>query len=154
MLTTLLFALALNSPQGHAAMNERGAHVMGFDQEKTAHHFLLFNDGGAIDIGVKDQGDTASRDAIRSHLPHISMMFSDGTFDAPMLVHDTKNVPGITTLTARKNTITYRYVETAMGGRVEIVSKDARTLKALHEFLRYQIREHHTGDSGTIATRK
>ncbi len=155
MLLTLLFALAVQSPQDpHKAMNERGAQVMGFDQDKTAHHFLLFEDGGAIDIAVKDPADTMNRDAIRGHLPHISMMFSEGHFDAPMLVHDTKDVPGVKTLTARKNTITYRRVEMPTGGRVDIVTKDAQTLKALHAFLRYQIKEHQTGDPDTVAKRK
>jgi hypothetical protein len=59
----------------HAQMNQRGAHVMGFDQDKTAHHFLLFEDGGAIDVVVKDAADTQNRDAIRAHLPHIAQMF-------------------------------------------------------------------------------
>jgi hypothetical protein len=155
MLITLLVALALTVPQDpHKAMNDRGAHVMGFDQEKTAHHFLLFDDGGAIEIAVKDAADVANRNAIRSHLPHISAMFSEGNFEAPMLIHDTKTVPGITTLTARKQMVTYRYVETAAGGRVEIVTKDASALKALHEFLRYQIQEHQTGDPGTITSRR
>ena len=155
MLTALLLTLVLQSGQDpHKAMTARGAHVMGFDQDKTAHHFLLFEDGGAIDIAVKDVADSANRDAIRGHLPHISTMFSDGNFDAPMLVHDTKAVPGIKTLVERKATITYRYVETPAGGRVDIVTKDAQALKALHEFLRYQIKEHQTGDPGTIGKRK
>lgn len=155
MLTVLLLTVAVQTPQDpHKTMNDRGAHVMGFDQDKTAHHFLLYEDGGAIDISVKDPADTGNRDAIRGHLPHISMMFSEGDFEAPMLVHDTKNVPGIKTLTERKKTITYRYVETPVGGRVDIVTKDAKTLAALHEFLRYQIKEHQTGDSGVVAKRK
>jgi hypothetical protein len=51
----------------HTSMDERGAADMGFDQDRTAHHFLLFKDGGAIDVGVKDRSDTNNRDAIRSH---------------------------------------------------------------------------------------
>jgi hypothetical protein len=154
MLTALLLAFAVQTPQDQGAMNHRGAHVMGFDQDKTAHHFLLFEDGGAIDIAVKDPADAKNRDAIRTHLPHIAMMFGQGNFEAPMLVHDTKAVPGITTLGARKHTIAYEYVETPAGGRVDITTKDPATLKALHEFLRYQIKEHQTGDPGTVARRK
>ena len=37
MLQLLLFALSL-LPQDHHAMNQRGEMVMGFDQDKTAHH--------------------------------------------------------------------------------------------------------------------
>src|SRR5207248_11350959 len=76
------------------AQDHAGA-VMGFDQEKTAHHFSLYNDGGAIAVVVKDPADTQNLDAIRNHLRHIATMFSAGEFDAPMLVHDTKDVPGI-----------------------------------------------------------
>ena len=155
MLITLLFALATALPQDpHTAMNDRGAHVMGFDQAKTVHHFLLFDDGGAVEIGVKELADVANRDAIRGHLPHIAVMFGEGNFAAPMLIHDTNNVPGIATLTTRKKLITYRYAETAAGGRVEIITKDAQALKAVHEFLRYQIKEHQTGDPGTVAPRR
>jgi hypothetical protein len=67
--------------------------VMGFDQARTVHHFLLFKDGGAIEVSVIDSADMKNRDAIRSHLPHIAMMFGEGSFDAPMLVHGSKNVP-------------------------------------------------------------
>jgi hypothetical protein len=37
----------------HATSDQRGAMVMGFDQARTTHHFMLFNDGGAIDVNVK-----------------------------------------------------------------------------------------------------
>jgi len=152
---TLLLSLFVTIPaqDPHQTMNDRGAMVMGFDQDKTAHHFLLFDDGGAIDISVKDAKDTKNRDAIRAHLPHIAMMFGGGDFNAPMLVHDTKDVPGIKTLVARKDTITYRYRETPTGGRVEILTTDREALDALHAFLKYQIAEHRTGDPGTIAKR-
>ena len=60
--TTATSALAAQDP--HAQMNHRGAAAMGFDQNKTVHHFLLFDDGGAIDIAVKDTKD--AKDRIRS----------------------------------------------------------------------------------------
>ena len=144
----------LSAQAHHSPLDERGAAVMGFDRERTVHHFLLFNDGGAIDISVKDLSDTKNRDAIRSHLPHIAMMFGQGNFEAPMLVHDTKNVPGIRTMAARKETIAYRYVETENGGRVNIVTTDREALAAVHAFLKYQIAEHKTGDPVTPGKRK
>jgi len=134
-------------------MNHRGADVMGFDQEKTAHHFLLYEDGGAIDVGVKDAANTKDRDAIRSHLPHIAKMFADGDFNAPMLVHDSANVPGTKAMTDRKSAIRYQYVETSRGGRVNITTADPAALVAVHEFLKYQIAEHKTGDSLTVRKR-
>src|SRR5262245_27193535 len=130
--------------------HDRGAMAMGFDQTTTAHHVLLFPDGGSIAVGVKNAGDTTNRDAIRSHLAHIATMFGRGDFDAPMLVHDTKDVPGIDVMAARRDVITYRYADTPAGARVEIVTTDAQALAALHDFLRYQIREHRTGDALTV----
>ena len=137
----------------HANTDQHGAMVMGFDQARTTHHFLLFNDGGAIDISVNDPADTKNRDAIRSHLPHITMMFGDGNFDAPMLVHDSKNVPGTKAMTKQKKAIRYHYVETANGGRVNVVTSDPAALAAVHQFLKFQIAEHKTGDPTTVRTR-
>lgn len=137
----------------HAQMHQRGAHVMGFDQDKTAHHFLLFEDGGAIDVSVKDPADTTNRDAIRAHLPHIAQMFGQGNFDAPMMVHDTKHVPGADALARFKDRITYRFVETPSGGRVDIVTTHPDAIKAVHEFLKFQITDHKTGDGTAVKKR-
>ena len=126
---------------------------MGFDQARTTHHFLLFDDGGAIDVSVKESADTKNRDAIRSHLPHIATMFGEGNFDAPMLVHDSKNVPGTKLMTERKDVIRYQYVETANGGRVNIVTSDPDALAAVHAFLKFQIAEHETGDPTIVRAR-
>ena len=153
MLSLLLF-VTLSSPQDHPrSVNERGAMVMGFDQEKTVHHFYLYSDGGAIDIAVKDPSDLKNRDAIRAHLPHLAMMFGSGDFDAPMLVHDSVNVPGTALLKKLEDAVRYTYVETPAGGRINIVTSDPTALAALHNFLRYQIAEHHTNDPTPIAKR-
>ena len=157
-MTLLVFALALTladqapKPDAHAAMNARGGHVMGFDQDKTTHRFLLHADGGAVDIFVKDPKDTANRDAIRAHLPHIAQMFADGNFEAPMLIHDT-NVPGTNQMTMLKNRIRFTYVETPRGGRLDIVTTDPAALKAVHEFMRFQIEDHKTGDTTNVTKR-
>jgi hypothetical protein len=137
----------------HASVDQRGAKVMGFDQTATTHHFLLFADGGAIDVSVKDPSDTKSLNAIRSHLPHVASMFGEGNFKAPMLVHDSTNVPGIRVMAARKATIRYQYVKTPAGGRVSIVTTDPDALASVHAFLRFQISDHRTGDPTTVRER-
>ena len=139
-------------PTGHQAVKERGAHVMGFDQDATVHHFRLHPDGGAIDILVKDPNDAANRDAIRSHLPHIARMFGEGNFEAPMLIHAT-DVPGTKQLAALKNRLRFVYVETPGGGRVDIFTTDATALAAVHEFMRFQISDHGTGDTTAVTKR-
>jgi hypothetical protein len=136
----------------HQTMNQRGAHVMGFDQDKTTHHFYLYTDGGAVDVSVNDPKDKTNLDGIRQHLPHIAMMFGQGNFDAPMMVHDTK-VPGTAELAKFKDRLTYKYTETAKGGRVDITTADAEALKAVHAFLKFQITDHKTGDSLDVKKR-
>jgi len=137
----------------HGTSDQRAAMVMGFDQDRTTHHFLLFDDGGAIDVSVKKSADTNNRDAIRSHLPHIATMFGEGNFDAPMLVHDSKNVPGTKLMAERRGAIRYQYMETANGGRVNIVTADPDALAAVHQFLTFQIAEHKTGDPTIVRAR-
>ena len=162
-MTIILLTLLLSSHQAgqaappqsatrHHQLDQRGAHAMGFDQEKTTHHFLIYQDGGAIDISVKDASDTTNRDAIRAHLPHIAMLFGQGSFDLPHFIHAT-DVPGTTVMARLKEKITYRYRETPAGGRVDIVSSDKEALDALHAFLRFQIADHKTGDPVEVKTR-
>jgi hypothetical protein len=126
---------------------------MGFDQSRTTHHFSLYRDGGAIEVTVKDSADTTNRDAIRSHLPHIAMMFGQGRFDAPMLVHDSSTVPGTKAMATLKDRIRYTYVQTPDGARVNIVTTDSQAVAAVHEFLRFQIKEHKTADSIAVQSR-
>jgi len=51
---------------------------------------------------------------------------------------------------AKKRLIKYSYVERPSGGVVVITTADAAALKAIHEFMRYQITEHKTGDPLTL----
>ena len=58
--------------------------------------------------------------------------------------------PGVATLQARKALVAYAYEEAPDGGRVRITTSDRAALAAVHDFLRYQIKEHATGDPLTI----
>ena len=127
------------------AMNKRGDHVMGFDHTRTTHHFLLTKDGGVIQVEANDGNDSASRDKIRMHLSHIAMMFAEGDFNAPMLIHK-QSPPGVSVMKSEKAKIEYAFEEIEKGGRVTIKTKDAEALKAVHDFLRFQVHEHQTGD--------
>ena len=139
--------------QDHPALNHRGEAVMGFDQTRTRHHFTLFTDGGVVDVVVKNSADASDRDAIRAHLRHITAMFEAGDFEAPMLVHDSKNVPGTAVMARRADRIHYSYVEIPNGGRVNIVTTDDEAIEGVHQFLKFQIEEHKTGDSTDIRPR-
>jgi hypothetical protein len=153
-LRVVLMMLAFGaSPLAQGVSSSHAAMAMGFDQEKTTHHFYLFTDGGAIEVSVKDLNDRKNLDAIRAHLPHIVEMFKQGDFSVPMLVHQTP-VPGAGDLKRSAGRISYRYSETLAGGRVDIVSADADALKAAHAFLRFQIADHKTGDSLEVTRRR
>lgn len=119
---------------------------MNFDQAKTTHHFKLLAEGGAIEITANDPSDVASRDAIRQHVAKIATMFGQGNFNIPMLVHG-QNPPGVDTMTRLKSSLNYAAENLPNGGRVRITTANSEGLKAVHDFLRFQIREHKTGDS-------
>ena len=133
-----------------AGVPERGDHVMGFDHEKTVHHFRLTRGGGVIDAEAKDPDDAESRDQIRAHFTHIAEMFSAGDFDAPMLIHE-KQPPGVPVMKRRKSEIRYAFEPTGRGGRILITTKSREALTAIHAFLRFQIEDHQTGDSKDVA---
>ena len=148
-LLCLLFAgaapVAAQTPD-HAQMMARGDHAMGFDQTKATHHFLLYEDGGAVEITVKDRQDRATLAAVRAHLPHIVQLFAAGDFSVPGFIHD-RPVHGTEVMTANKERIAYVYEEIAGGGRLRITTRVAAALTGVHEFLRFQITDHKTGDS-------
>lgn len=129
---------------------KRGDRVMGFDHTKTTHHFRLLPDGGSIEVTANSSADTESRDEIRMHLGHIAKMFAAGNFNAPMLVHD-QTPPGVPVMKRLKDEIVYSFEETERGGTVHISTKSAEALQAIYEFLRFQIKEHKTGDSLEIS---
>lgn len=129
----------------HKAMNDRGEKGMGFSQTATTHHFLLNSKGGVIQVEANDPTDATSRAEIRMHLSHIAKAFQNGDFDIPMFVHDTVP-PGVPEMKHLRKDIQYSFEETPSGGRVVISSSNEGALVAIHEFLRFQIAEHETGD--------
>ena len=133
----------------HRDMLTRGAQAMGFDQERTVHHFLLSEDGGAIEVSVKNTSDRANLDAVRQHLREIAGLFKAGDFGKPALTH-AQQVPGTADMTRLEAHIAYQYEETSTGGRVRIVTRDADALAAVHAFLHFQIEDHGTGDPGVV----
>ena len=142
----LAFAiLAFAQDAHHDAVDKRGDHVMGFSHEKATHHFRLYKDGGAIEVAANDAKDTESRDQIQMHLGHIAKVFADGDFNAPMLIHD-RVPPGVPVMQRRKAEIKYEFQKTERGGTVHITTSNTEALNAVHEFLRFQIDDHRTGD--------
>jgi hypothetical protein len=137
--------------QHQADLEEHGDEAMGFGHDKTVHHFRLYSDGGAIEVTVKDTTDSQNVQAIQSHLAHIAVMFSNGDFSIPMFVHD-QTLPGVPAMKEGRAEISYIFEPLATGGRVRIKTANPGALKATHDFLRFQIEDHHTGDTTDIGT--
>ena len=136
----------------HAEVNKRGDKTMGFSHLKTTHRFRLFEDGGAIEVDVNDPADADSRSRIQKHLNKIAELFTAGDFAMPMAIHD-QTPPGVPAMMRLKAEIAYKFEETERGGRVRIITKNNDAIAAVHEFLRFQIQDHKTGDSLEVGKR-
>jgi hypothetical protein len=157
LVSTVALSPAAALPQGHQhsgqhSLDQRRHTPMDFDQHMARHRFSLYEDGGAIEVSVNDPADTANLEAIRSHLPHIAEMFGAGNFDAPMEVH-AQRVPGTAEMARLKDKLSFKYVATPRGGRVDIVTTDREALAAVHAFLKFQIEDHKTGDAVRVTRR-
>ncbi|HEY2846258.1 MAG TPA: hypothetical protein VGI80_00485 [Pyrinomonadaceae bacterium] len=138
-------AQASNMSEHDQMVMKNGEKAMGFSQTATTHHFLLMEDGGAIQVTTNDAKDTDNRDKIREHLKMIARQFKDGIFTTPFAVHG--QVPaGVPEMDRLKDKIDYTFEEVENGARVRIVTSDAKALAAILDFLRFQITEHKTGD--------
>jgi hypothetical protein len=126
-------------------VDRRHDHATGVSHEGSEHHFLLSPDGGAIRLEVKDASQGAERDRIRGHLQVVARSFAAGDFTLPRQIHG-EIPPGVPVMKERRAAIRYAYVPTDRGGVVTISTKDAAALAAVHEFLRFQIADHGTGD--------
>jgi len=132
-----------------AETKTRGAAAMGFDQDATTHRFVLAADGGAIEVEVKNPEDVANRNAIREHLRQIAAEFARGVFEKPFATHG-EVPPGVPMLQRLQGSVAYTYEQTSLGARVHIRTSNGEALAAVHDFLRYQIKEHHPGDPTSI----
>ncbi len=135
--------------QHEQGVEKRGDQAMGFSHQMTAHHFVLTKDGGIIEVEANDPNDKASRDAIRQHLDHIAALFKQGDFDIPMFIH-AQTPPGVSTMKRLKDQITYDALPTEKGAEVKIASTNSEAVAAVHQFLKFQIQDHQTGDTTEV----
>ena len=127
------------------ALDARGAAAMGFSQQATVHHFVAADDGGAIEVTARDAADASTIAAVRSHLKKIAGDFAAGDFSIPRAVHD-QEPAGVQAMRTAAGDLAFRYEELPAGGRVRIVATSPAAVRAVHDFLRFQIVEHRTGD--------
>jgi len=142
----LVVALVLvgckRSNDDFAAMQSRGAHVMGVDQYTSAHVFEDLPDGGRVVLDRDDAVDTAAIATIRAHMRDIATAFRAGDFTKPFQVH-AQAVPGTAVMRERRAAISYEAVDRPRGGEVRIRSHYPVAVAAIHEFLEFQRQQHH-----------
>lgn len=144
-LTLLLFMTTCPMHAKHMAEVDSRHDTFGMHHKESRHNFRLYADGGAIELrGV-------AVDAIRKHLREIQSDFSKANFDTPRFVHD-KVPDGVDVMKRLRAKIAYRYDDVAEGGRIRIRTSDPEAVRAIHAFMKFQIDEHRTGDTGVLET--
>jgi hypothetical protein len=136
--------------QHAAGITQRGDEAMGFSHQATVHHFQLTPAGGVIFVSATSSTDVVSIEAIQAHLAKLAQAFASGNFAMPTQIHG-KVPPGVSAMQKRRAAIAYVFEVTPQGGRVVISSQDAQAVNAVQAFLRFQISDHHTGDSTAVA---
>lgn len=123
-------------------VQRRGARVMGVDQYTSTHQFEALADGGRIEL-QRDIGDSLGTQAIRQHLRRIAREFAAGNFSASATVH-AREVPGTAVMRTRRESIRYEFRPLPRGGELRITTTDPVAVRAVHEFLAFQRRDHRT----------
>jgi hypothetical protein len=128
----------------HAAgVDHRHDETTGMAAETSVHHFDLTSRGGVIRLESADAADDAGRDQAREHLAQVAQSFAAGDFSMPMFIHG-QVPPGASAMARLRDAIRYRYEPTDRGGQITIDTSNREARKAIHDFLRFQIRDHRT----------
>lgn len=162
-----LSMLAMSSAQAQTSCSKHAEHVgadgsaahgqevdqrhdtFGMPHNASTHSFRLFADGGAIELRANDANDQKIVDAIRKHLEEITAEFAKADFATPAFVHGYAPA-GVAAMKRLQSDIAYRYEQLPAGGRIRITTKSAEARTAIHDFLRFQVIEHRTRNSGEI----
>lgn len=133
----------------HGAGVDHRHDTLGVAHETTHHSFRLFDDGAAIELRANVASDDTTVHAIRTHIQTIAEQFKANNFSTPMFVHD-KTPDGLDAMKQLHDRIEIRYESLSDGARIRMVTRDADALAALHKFMKFQIVEHRTGDTGKV----
>ena len=136
-----------NSPgedSSFAKVQQNGAMVMGVDQYTSQHVFESLPDGGRVVLQRKENDPTGEA-TIRAHMRTIAEEFRRGDFTLPGVVHSMKDVPGTAEMRRLSADIVYTPRDVPGGGELLISTKNPAAVAAIHEFLAFQRRDHHTG---------
>jgi hypothetical protein len=133
----------------HGADVDHRHDTFGMPHTESTHSFRLFADGGAIELRANQADDEETIAAIRGHLKQIAKQFASTDFSAPAFVHG-YSPAGIADMTRLRAEFSYRYEQVPSGARIRITTKNVEALAAVHAFLRFQVTEHRTANTGTV----
>ena len=117
--------------------------------ETTRHSFRLFRDGGAIELRAIDGADQSTIDNVRTHLKDIAAQFKKNDFSTPKFVHG-REPDGVAGMQKHHHAIQFRYETVDGGGRIRMTTANADALSSIHDFLKFQVVEHRTGNSRIV----
>ncbi len=126
-----------------ATVDQRHDQTTGMAPDTSVHHFEITSRGGVIRLETAT--DEEGRDQARQHLEHVAQSFAAGDFSMPMFIHG-QVPPGAAAMTRLRDAIRYRYEPTDRGGQITIDTSNREARRAIHDFLRFQIRDHRTED--------
>ncbi len=143
LVPTLVACTAAETPAdtAFAAVQERGAAVMGVDQYAAKHVFESLPDGGRVVLDWPTSSDSTEIAKIRVHMREVASDFTAGNFAKPFAVH-AQVVPGTGTMAARTSAIRYEAIYRPQGAEVRITTRDSVAVRAVHEFLAFQRSDH------------
>src|SRR5215208_3211697 len=117
--------------------------------ETTRHSFRLFADGGAIELRANDPADKATIDGVRTHLQEIADRFAANDFGTPAFVHG-RAPAGVEEMKHLHDAIAFKYESVKGGGRIRMATASPEALAAMHDFLKFQVVEHRTDNTGKV----
>jgi hypothetical protein len=133
----------------HGAEVDARHDTFGMAHDASHHNFRMFKDGGAIELRANDPNNAAMIDVIRKHLREINASFVKSDFSTPMFVHG--HAPdGVADMKRLSSKIEYRYEDLESGGRIRMITSDRKAVAAIHDFVKFQVTEHRTADTGQI----
>ncbi len=129
-------------------VNARFSKAMGTDVNKVVQHYYLVKNGGVIEFTAKDPNDTVSIAAIQKYLDLQRDQLEKGKVDVDADVHG-KIPDGLLVVKRMRGEITFYTVKSDNGAVLRMFSVNEQARQAIHEFMKFQITEHKTGDSPT-----
>lgn len=140
------------APDGSAQHGQDVDHrhdAFGMEHTASSHSFRLFADGGAIELRANVAEDEKNVTMIRTHLQQTAVQFNTADFSTPAFVHG-YSPDGVAAMARLRANISYQYQQLTGGGRIRITAKSPEALAAVHDFLRFQVVEHRTGNTGKV----